>query len=414
MEHITPKLKFGLLLFGALVLCACSSLPSRPKNPFRSGATPFVVPFLQAPTQTPFIPTPLARTPTPSPMVARFSNKLNQRAWFYQTPEEGDLESMTSYYDVFILSQSDADLRDGLRARGVTSPILEYLSFTAIQDPGSCTAQPLHNQAADRPGDFCTLSAEHPDWFLRDNRGNPIQEDPRTSASNDYMMDPGSAGWRAFWLDRARQRIEQDGWDGIFVDNAEASLDKRRQLKVLPAQYPDDASYAAAVEGFFSYVSTNYFRPTGRPLMANILVVKDQAVWFRYLQYLDGVMDERFAVDWVPDYLGTYDWEQTLRLAELTQTTGKRAILVSQGTRDDAQRQQFAYASYMLVANGHASFRYTRANNYNQQWLYPNYDNDLGQPLNSRYWDGSVWKRDFSKGTVTVDPVKHIGIINAR
>ncbi len=347
-------------------------------------------------------------------MVSRFSNKLVQRAWFYQTPEDGDLETLTNYYDVFIFSHSDADTRDELKAKGITAPILEYLSFTAIQDPGSCTAQPLHNQAADRPGDFCALNTEHPDWFLRDSHGNLIREDPPTTPNDDYMMDPGSAGWRACWLERARQRIEQDGWDGIFVDNAEASLDKRRQLKVLPIQYPDDASYAAAVEGFFRYVSTSYFRPKGRPLMANILVVKDQAVWFRYLQYLDGIMDERFAVDWVPDYLGTYDWEQSLRLAELTQANGKRIILVSQGIREDAQRQQFAYASYLLVANGHASFRYTRANSYNQLWLYPNYDLDLGQPLNSRYWDGAVWKRDFTKGTVTVDPVKHIGIINAR
>lgn len=408
--------RFRILVIAllALALAACSELPSRPKNPFRQGETPFALPFFQPPTETPFIPTPLAHTPTPGPYVARYSTAPIQRAWFYQTPHDGDLDTLLESYDVFIFSYSDAATRDELKSNGITAPMLEYLSFTAIQDPGSCTAQPFHNQAADRPGDFCTLSADHPDWFLRDSRGNLIREDPPSAPVNDYMMDPGNAGWRAFWLSRARERIEQNGWDGIFVDNAEASLDKRRQLKVLPVQYADDASYAAAVEGFFQYVSTAYFRPRGRPLMANILVLKDEKVWFRYLQYLDGIMEERFAVDWSPDYLGNHDWEQGLRLAELTQAAGKRVILVSQGLKDDTKRQQFAYASYLLVANGQASFRYTKSDSYDRLWQYDNYTLDLGQPLNPRYKTGSLWKRDFAHGTVTVDPEKHTGTITLR
>ncbi|MEW6716763.1 MAG: putative glycoside hydrolase [Chloroflexota bacterium] len=324
-------------------------------------------------------------------------------AWFYKPPENGDLNTLVTHFDTFILTKADEGWRDDLRAMGVQAPFLQYLRFDAIQDPGSCQEQPWRNQVADNPGDFCAISQQHPDWFLLDVNGNRIM-----SSGGFVLMDPGNPEWRAFWLGRAQQSQETLGWDGVFLDNVEASMSKHSRREVTLANYPDDASFQAAVEGFLSYIYTSYFRPRGRPLLANIISLREPSVWFRYLQYLDGAMVEAWAVDWSDGYLTPEEWEEQLRLAEETQALGKEIVLVSQGDPNDIQRQQFAFACYLLVTAGRASFRYSLADHHREIWLYPVYDIDFGEPLGWRYPSGDVWKRDFTNGSVTVDPVSHL------
>ena len=94
---------------------------------------------------------------------------------------------------------------------------------------------------------------------------------------------------------------------------------------------------------------------------------------------------------------------------------GKDIILVSQGTKDDLELQEFAFASYLLVNQGRAIFRYANSNKYREVWVYENYNVPLGAPLGPRYKDGDAWRRDFTNGTVMVNPDTHkseIQIIN--
>ncbi|MEK7324837.1 MAG: putative glycoside hydrolase, partial [Chloroflexota bacterium] len=282
------------------------------------------------------------------------------------------------------------------------------LRLDTIYNPGSCTEPPLRNQVADQVGDFCAISEQHPDWFLLDADGNRIfsQDNPEF-----VMMDPGNPGWRAFWLERARQNQEEYDWDGVFADNAEAGLGKRRLWGALPAAYPDDASYRSAITGFLEYLYTSYFQPEGRLLQANIIALDDGGAWLEYLQYLDGAMDESFAMGWSDDYLSVVQWEAEVSRAEETQALGKHVVLVSQGDRDDAERQTFAFASYLLASNGRASFRYADNEAYREVWLYSNYQLDLGAPLGPRYRAGSVWRRDFTQGSISVDPVNKTAAI---
>jgi len=336
-----------------------------------------------------------------------FTGDPVQLAWFYKPPQDGNLALVAEKYDTFILTKNDEGERDTLRALGVTTPFLQYVRFDAIMDPGDCEAQPWRNQVADQIGDYCWIAQQHPDWFLLDADGNLLVD-----SEGFVLMDPGNAGWRAFWLERTRANQEQLGWDGVFLDNVEASLEKFTRRGAYPALYPDDASYQAAVEGFLAYLSTNYFQPAGRPLWANIIELEDTDTWFRYMQHLDGAMIEAWAADWSSGYLSTRAWEQHLYLAEQTQALGKQVLLVTQGQQDNLSRQQFAFGSYLLVMDGGASFRYGRANHHDEIWLYDNYELDLGVPLGPRYQDGDLWRRDFSNGMVIVDPEAHSAIIS--
>nr|MBI2905959.1 hypothetical protein [Chloroflexota bacterium] len=346
--------------------------------------------------------------PVPTPLTAftpAFPQKIVQLAWFYKPPEDSNLATLAQYFNVFVLTKNDEAARDALKAQGVAAPMLQYFAFDAIQDPGNCTDRPWGNQVAYEAGDFCQISEQHPDWFMLDTAGRRIMHD------GNAFMDPGNAGWREFFLQRVRQSQQEQGWDGVFLDNVEASLYKR-QTRGMPGPYLDDAGYQAAIEGFLQYLYLNYFQPQRRPLFANVIAIQDQQeAYFRYLRYLDGAMEEGFGVDFYNGFLSDSDWLEQMSRFEQTQRLGKRLILVSNGTRLDAERELYAFASYLLIANGGASFRYSNNRSYEQAWLYDNYFSDLGDPTGQRYFDGKVWRRDFAGGAVTVDLKTHTATI---
>ncbi len=329
-----------------------------------------------------------------------FPGEPVQLVWFYKPPQNGDLETVAAQFDTFILTKKDEEERDKLKELGVTAPILEYLRFDAIMDPGDCESTPWGNQVAYEAGDFCRISQEHPGWFLLDRNGNRIEDSERF-----FYMDPGNPEWRAFWLQRARRAQEELGWEGVFLDNVEASLQKHENVGL--EKYPSHAGFQEATVGFLDYIYSEYFQPQGRPLYANIISLDNTEVWFRYLNYLDGAMVEAWVVDWHDHYRWPDRWEEHLQLAEQTQEMGKEIILIAQGDRDDTDRQRFAFASYLLITEGRASFRYSLANHHQVIRSYPNYAFDLGLPLGARYQDGDFWVRDFQRGQVQVNPKTH-------
>jgi hypothetical protein len=338
-----------------------------------------------------------------SPETSPFEVRL---AWYYNKPRtDEDMLQIVNWYDFFILIKGDEKSRDQMLSLGARGPILQYLDFEAIHDPGSCDEWPQENQVADQPGDFCRISQDHPNWFLLDENGE------RMLISEDdydwYLMDPGNTGWRDFFLERVRQNMTDANWDGVFLDNVEVTFAFFEDDERLPAQYPTEAGYQVAVQSFLEYIHTQYFQPNGKLLFANLVARKDDANWTKYISHLDGVMHEGWAIDWPDRFRSPETWEKHIALAEGTQEMGKDIILVSQGTKDDLELQQFAFASYLLVNQGRAIFRYANSSKYREIWVYDNYNVQLGDPLGLRYKDGNAWRRDFTNGTVMVNPETH-------
>lgn len=376
------------LLLAACILVSCATVPTPTPTGERSDPTTGMTN-----TNLP--------TLTPQPAIEPYTSDYQavKLVWFYKPPVTGNLDPLAEHYDFFILTRMDEKTRDGLRSMGVEAPILQYLLFAEVQDPGGCSEQPNHNQVAEDIGDFCELESQHPDWFLRDALGNGLAND-----DGYKIMDAGNSEWRNYWLERARISQETLMWHGVFLDNVEGSLVKRYRYFGVPKDYPDDVRYQAAIEDNLRFLYTTYFQPSGRLLYANIISVYDPAVWFRYMQYLDGAMLENFAVGWNEDYKDVSDWEAQLEIVEKTQAMGKEIILVAQGAEFDHQRETFALASYLLVNNGKAYFRYSNDLAYNQNWMYDNYFLALGLPLGPRYLLDDTWVRDFEKGRVMVNP----------
>jgi len=309
------------------------------------------------------------------------------------------------------MSKGNEAARDQLLASGAKKPILQYIRFEAIMDPGSCTRTPWQNNAAFMAGDFCNISAQHPDWFLLNQKGQRIAN--TYGGENFVMMDPGNPGWRAFFLERIRQTQQADeNWGGVFLDNVEVTSAFREKDQEVPLAYPDEPSYQAAVQGFLQYLYTNYFHSTGHLLYANLVARRSDANWTKYLTYLDGAMHEGWAIDSPDSYRPVITWEEQMTLAEQTQAMGKYIVLVSHGKQDDLELQKFAFASYLLINQGRAAFRYASSQVYNEAWLYDDYKVALGQALGPRFRDGDAWRRNFANGSVLVNPQTHEVQIN--
>jgi hypothetical protein len=341
--------------------------------------------------------TPTRGTPT---------NAAARLAWFTSLPKSNeDIFKIAQWFDLYILIQGDEDSRDAVLDLGVEGPILQYVNFDSIQDPGSCSENPKINQVADLPGDFCQISEQHQDWFLLDLSGQRIAL--QDGNSTWYLMDPGNTGWRSFFLERVKNFQTDPNWDGVFLDNVPVTLAFREADGSLPAAYPNDVSYQAAVQEFLKILFEEYFQPNRKLLFANLVSRKDDTFWVNHINYLDGAMHEGWAIDWPDGYRSAETWETHMRLAEQTQQLGKYIILVSQGTQEDTTLQNFAFASYMLINHGRAAFRYANSDDYNEIWLYDNYASSLGDALGDRYPVGLAWKRDFSNGSVLVNPETH-------
>jgi hypothetical protein len=324
-------------------------------------------------------------------------------AHFYKPPEGMDATTAVNSFGPIVLTNGDQTYLQKLKDSGFAFSVPEYFRFDAIQDPGGCAATPSNNQVAYEVGDFCSIGENHPDWFLLDTNGNRI---PVTSGGEYYRMDPDNAGWRDFFLSRVVASQEQHGWTALFLDNVEGGLGSFQAAR--PAKYADDAAYQAVVAGFLHYLDLNYSQKYGRPIMANLVASANDSVWFTYLPYLEGAMKERFAVAWdETSYLSESKWLRDLEQVERALAEGKYLILVSPGNQSDSDRQNFAFASYLLINNGNAAFRYSTDDAYREVWLYNNYQVNLGTAVGPRYWDGSIWRRDFQYGYVMVDPVNH-------
>lgn len=394
------------LLFIIIAITGCQSVSSSNATPTPNWDEMFDLLGTHQPSTTPAENGESSPTST-LPAATAISNGENPASsgdgsvntvWFYKPPENGSLSTVADNFDMFILTHRDEDERDEMRALGVNEPFYQYLLFVQIMDPESCTDRPFGNQVAYKPGDFCQLLAEHPDWFLRDTNGELIRR------GDNVFMDPGNEGYREFWLQRAKEMQDQFGWDGVFIDNVEGSLAKIYREGVQPANY-NDATYQQAIEGFLAYLKQNYFGPENKPVFANIIELQDVSVWYRYIEHLDGAMIESFAADYDDRYLSASDWEYQMEVIRRSQEAGKSLILVTQGRENDRARQEFALGSYLLVNNGQSYFRYTNSDYYNQIWLYDNYSLALGSPLGDMYKVSSAWRRDFEKGYVIVDPV---------
>jgi hypothetical protein len=331
-----------------------------------------------------------------------------QTLFFYKPVENITMEWMMKNTDYYIFTKNDENELAQAKEAG-EGPVLQYMKYDAINDPCfqamnepgtpcSCDRNPLNNNVGWQPEDICFIRDNHPEWFLRGADGELLY------FQNNVMMDPGQQGWRDFWVSRLEEYHAQYPWDGLFIDNLGTKFGMHSANFVPLQQYENDEVYRDTVVDFFTDVRERYFDPKGMPIYANVSVYRgDLPVYERYLDFLEGTMDEFWAYP-REGFYSARDWESRLNRMNETLKAGKEVFLVAQGEWENHERMRFGLASYLLIASDQTYFRYTRQGSYERSWLYDEYRMPLGEPLGEFRTDGTTWRRDFANGVVSVTP----------
>jgi hypothetical protein len=250
------------------------------------------------------------------------------------------------------------------------------------------------------------VNANHPGWFLTDPAGNRLNSGGYSSA---WLLDVGNPAYQDAWADGVITEALADGWDGVFMDDTNPTI----RYHVDPARvarYPSDATWRAATRSMLENVGPR-IRASGLLAIANVCCARDQGtVWRDWLPYLSGAMDEMFtkwgndpAVGYVWDW-GAGGWSGQLEEVREAEAQGKYFLGVSHSQGTDGRAAAYGLTTMLLASQGRSSF--ALAQDYTTETRFLVYDRALllGSPAGAHYRVGAAYRRQFSAGTVVVNP----------
>jgi hypothetical protein len=218
-------------------------------------------------------------------------------------------------------------------------------------------------------------------------------------------MDVGNPAYQDAGVARVIASAHAGGFDGIFLDDANASLSwviaggSSQCVK-----YPTNPTWQAAVFSFFQNVAPQ-LQAAGLLVVANIGgSTVTPGLWPKWNGPLDGAMEESYMNGGTGrDSLKNGLWQAKFGHNLWSENNGKLSLDHSvTSTRSGAR---YALASMLLVANGHSVF-YASTQYTNEVW-WPEYNltKRLGPALGPyRVLRNGDYRRDFTNGVVLVNP----------
>ncbi|HXA91756.1 MAG TPA: putative glycoside hydrolase, partial [Steroidobacteraceae bacterium] len=201
-----------------------------------------------------------------------------QTSW--QTPSQTAARSQ-----IVVLLPWQQALMHRLKAANPHLIVLEY------KDLASTSSYAPIDGASPDGVTYAQAAEEHPNWLLRTRAGEPIQ-----CRGYPYLwaMAIGNRGFQRAWTDEVVHELLSEGWSGVFMDNVDPTIRYYHDPSNV-AQYPTDAAYAAATTSALAYIAPR-IHAAGKLVMANIGSWPNyEHIGMRWLEYLDGAMDEHFA-----------------------------------------------------------------------------------------------------------------------
>jgi hypothetical protein len=297
-------------------------------------------------------------------------------------------------YRVMILNQADAAMIPRLKAGNPGLRVLMYVDMMS--------ADPRDPDGSSDWAGYTDAQANHPDWFLRGADGNPLVfKDYPTSR----VMDVGNTAYQDAGAARVSSAAKADGFDGVFLDDANASL--RWVIaggEAACVTYPTTAKWQAAVDSFLTNVAPQLHQ-AGLLVVANIGgSTMTRGLWKAWNGPIDGAMEESFTNGGTGrDSIADGQWPAKLGHALWSEEHGKIGLdHAVTATRGGAR---YGLASMLLVAGG--KNLYSASTGYTHEVWWPEYTttNALGRPLGRyRVLRNGIYRRDYTNGVVLVNP----------
>ncbi len=306
-------------------------------------------------------------------------------------------------YRYVIVGPMDVD-----KAAGQPGISLVYKSGPDISD-SSYTAQ------ESIPTGVSLTEARANGWVLKDSNGAEIKE-PNWPY---YLGDVGSSGYQQAWARNVGDFLARHGADGVYIDNVVADVVGLTGGKY-PARYPNQQAWENAMASFVAYVGPA-LKARGFYVLANTLkyiygapgaddgsMVADW--WRRVGPHLSGLMSEYWQQN--PNNVSQLrasgpawyqNWDGWQRLVDVAQDIGRDFVGIQKGSRSSTGTMRYGRASFLLDWNGRGgAYVFSTSDSedpWNTEWTV-----DIGSPAGEKYAVGRGWRRQYTGGTVVVNP----------
>ncbi len=252
-------------------------------------------------------------------------------------------------------------------------------------------------------------------WLLKDASGNLLSN---PSYPKKTVADVGNAAYQRAWVDNVAAFVAANGNDGVFIDDVVSDVSVITGGK-FPAKYPSQQAWEDALASFLAYVGPAlkakgyYVAANADAYTRNNSSANDgsrHTAWaVRISSSLSAVMQE-FWLQSPVDYSvrstgGNWDqnWDGWVNLASAVEAQGRDFIGLTYGTQGDTAKMRFGKASFLLVWDGGGSVFTYEIRDGSDPWS-KSWTTDIGVPNGKRFQVGQGWRREFTRGTVLVNP----------
>jgi hypothetical protein len=248
---------------------------------------------------------------------------------------------------------------------------------------------------------------EHPDWILRDAKGNKlyIQYGCANGSCPQYAADIGNPSFRSWWLAGARKKLAA-GYKGLFLDdvNMAERISNGDGVFTPPVdprtgQELDELAWQRLMAAFMREVRAAF--PRVEIVENAIWTVGDATPELR--QQLNSPnfieLERGFNDPGIVGGSGKFGFQTLLAFIDRRHAAGKGVILDGHAATPEAR--MYGLATYFLVSNGRDALGNDAAAGPANWWS--GYDVRLGAPHPRRYVGNGVWRRDFARGVVLVN-----------
>jgi len=261
---------------------------------------------------------------------------------------------------------------------------------------------------------YANLIAAHPNWILRDSKGNPLYIPYACSGGTcpEYAADiTNPNGFRAWWLSQVQGLFSQTPpFKGLFIDDVNLDLSRVSDGNGNPVT-PIDPNTGTLMTNTAWRTYFADFMEQVRAALPGIEIAHN-SLWF--WDWTDSnIQREIQAADWINLERGVNDsgltggtgfWSlyRLWQFVDNVHADGKGVILdgeVPLSATDPAR--EYSAANYLLISTGQDMVG--DASETPTNW-WPGFDTDLGAAQGARYSWNNLWRRDFAGGMALVNP----------
>jgi len=249
-------------------------------------------------------------------------------------------------------------------------------------------------------------------WLLRDAAGKSLTA---PAYPHSHLANVGSSSYQQQWLRNVTGALARYKLNGVYIDSVLGTITGWSGGAV-PTKYPTDASWEAAMRSFMAAVGPALKRKNLYVLVSAYKAgTNDSSTvvpwWQTIAPYVNGLQSEYWEQN--PTKLSqpfdtdprvwTGHWVSWLALGDTANKSGVDFFAVQKGTRNSTQMMTYGKASYLLVWNGRGGGYVWSPTDGSDPWRLA-YTRDIGKPQGARYVVGVGWRRNYSGGTVLVNP----------